>query len=239
MNCSLSPQPADAELLAYLDGDNTLAEHIAHCPACRARVQALAAAEQQLQQHLYRVDCPSAQTLGEYVLSMIDRSQRKSIRAHLAICPACRDEVEVLQTYLQALAPAPEPGLRDQVRELVARLIQGGQGTMTGVGGLQPAMAGIRGADAGPMIYEADDYQLAIEYHEDPEKPGRRVLYGLLIGDEDPSAFEVQLWREEELVAHAAVDASGNFSIEGLQPGDYDMKLIRPSLSIRLDDLTI
>jgi hypothetical protein len=40
-------------------------------------------------------------------------------------------------------------------------------------------------------------------------------------------------------VAHAAVDASGNFSIEGLQPGDYDMKLIRPSLSIRLDDLTI
>ena len=125
------------------------------------------------------------------------------------------------------------------MRVIIARLIQGGKAGLPGFGGLQPAMAGIRGSDNGPMIYGAEDYQLAIEFLEDPEKPGRRVLYGLLVGDEEPSSFEVQLWREQALVAHARVDQYGNFSINDLQPGDYDMRLIRPSLSIRLDDLSV
>jgi len=99
-------------------------------------------------------------------------------------------------------------------------------------------MAGIRGSEQAPRIYGAEEFQLAIQFQEDPEKPGRRALYGLLIGDE-PDAFEVQIWQDDALVAHTPVDAHGNFSISGLQPGGYAMKLIRPKLAIRLDDLSI
>ena len=244
MICSLSPQPTDAELLAYLDGDSRLADHIDDCPVCSARIQILAAEERLMQQKLYRAGCPSAHELGEYALGLVTQAQHKAIAAHLEICPACNEELETLQTFLLTAAPAPAPavsktGQGERIRILIARLIEDGRTALQGIGGMQPALAGVRGSETGPMIYGAEDYQLAIEFLEDPDKPGKRVLFGLLIGDDDPSAFEVELWREKSLVAHAAVDPYGNFSISDLQPGAYDMRLVRPRLAIRLDALSV
>ncbi len=245
MTCSLSPQPTDAELLAYLDGDSKLADHIEDCPVCSARVQLLAAEERVLQQNLHRAECPSARELGEYALGVVSPARQRAIAAHLQICPACNEELETMQTFLLTLAPAPAPaasaqtGPVEQIRVLIARLIEDGRAALQGVGGMQPVLAGVRGGEAGPMIYSAGEYQLAIEFLDDPNRPGKRILFGLLIGDEDPTAFEVELWQGESLIDRAEVDRYGNFNITDLPPGAYDMRLIRPQLAIQLTDLSL
>ena len=241
MSC-LSPTPTDADLLAYLDGDTSLAEHIAQCPSCQARVRKLATEEQALALTLARIDCPDALELGEYALGLVSEAKREEIALHLAHCPECARELKTLQTFLKSSSVEKSfvalQDLGKNVRVLIAKLLQDARTSMQRPGGLTPAMAGIRGVERAPLIYDAQEYQLAIQFQEDAGKPGRRALYGLLIGDE-PDAFEVQLWRENTLVAHTAVDAYGNFSISGLQPGDYDMKLVRPQLAIQLDDLGV
>jgi len=239
MTC-LSPPPTDAELLAYLDGDSSLAAHIAQCPQCRARAQALAQTENLLTKTFARIECPSALELGEYELGLLSSQRSGEIAAHLQHCPSCARELATLQTYLQATetapAPAPLTDLGDKIKTVIATLVQDFGAALSGPGRLSPAMAGVRGNEAAPQIYQAGEYQLALQLQEDPEKPDKRALYGLLIGD-NPGAFEVQLWQAEEVVAHAQVDEYGNFTITEISPGNYSMRLIRPQLSIQLDDV--
>ena len=239
MTC-LSPPPTDAELLAYLDGDSSLAAHIAQCPQCRARAQALAQTENLLTQTFARIECPSALELGEYELGLLSPQRSREIAEHLQRCPSCTRELATLQTYLQteATAPAPAPltELGDKIKTIIATLVQDLSSSLAGPSALSPAMAGIRGAETAPQIYQAGEYQLALQLQADPEKTGKRALYGLLIG-EQPGTFEVQLWHNDEVVSHAQIDEYGNFTITNIEPGNYSMKLIRPQLSIQLEDV--
>jgi hypothetical protein len=243
MTSSISPHLTDAELLAWLDDDNALAEHIARCPACQTRARMLQAENHRLQVRLYRADCPPAYELGEYGLGLLSPSRLDEIAEHLARCPHCRQELAIQQIFLAGLATEAAPETRsapvDQIRVVIATLVQDFRAGWQGMGGMQPAMAAMRGKENRPQIYDAGDYQLSLEFQEDPANPGRRALFGLLIGDDEPASFEVQIWLDDVLVAHVPVDDFGNFSISGLQPANYEMKLIRPQLAIHLNDVSI
>jgi len=89
------------------------------------------------------------------------------------------------------------------------------------------------------MIFDAGELQVTLEFYEDPEHLGQRQLVGLLVGEDKPERFQVQLWQEEGLVAEATVDELGNFVIDNLSPGHYNLKLLHPKLEIQLNDLEI
>jgi len=240
MTSTLSPHPTDAELFAWLNGDNTRNDHIVHCQTCLTRVQSLSNEERFLQVNLQRMDCPPAHELGEYQLGLLAKRQLVRMAGHVAHCPACRQELTVLREFIATVAP-PEPRqtIGKQIRVIVAKLLGDMQAGWQGMGGMQPAMAVMRGEQHKPRIYEAEDYQLTIEIQEDPENPGRRALFGLLIGDDAPASFEIQLWQGDTLITQAPVDEYGNFSVTNLMNENYDLKLIKPALEIRLEMLRL
>ena len=237
------PHPTDADLLAWLDGDNSRAAHIAHCPECRARARALQDENLLLRASMYRAECPAAHELGEYGLGLLPQTRLDEIARHVAHCPHCRQELAIQQKFLTSLAtetaPAAKSTLGEQVRIVIATLIQDLRNGWQGMGAMQPAMAAMRGKQNKPLIYEAENYQLTIEIQEDPKNRGRQALYGLLVGDDDPTSFEIQLWQGPNLIAQTDVDEYGNFSIANLMKESYDLKLIKPELEIRLEALQL
>jgi len=251
MTHTTSSHLSDAALLAWLDGDATAAEHMARCQHCQARARDLRQQETALRKIAHRMTCPPAHTLAEYALGLLPNAQHNELSQHLAHCPHCRQELALQQQFMAATAPATAPAptpapasaptLGQQVKIIVAQLLQDARDAWqnTGTGSLQPALAAMRGQVDGPQIYTAGDYQLSLELIPDPENQGRRALIGLLLGDNAPETFEIQLWQQDALITHTRIDPHGNFSINKLPPGNYELKLIRPQLIIHLNNVTL
>jgi anti-sigma factor RsiW len=237
MVCSFPPELPNDELLAYVNGEagEHVAAHIARCAGCRERAQALARAEGRLIDAFYRSACPTAHELGEYVLGMLAGERVRSVAAHLADCPHCAKEAAQLASYLEMLRPDIEVSPLRRMHTLVAELIHGAQrGAALGLPRLAPAYAGLRGAEeGGTLIYRAGDWQATLETEEDEAQPGRRVLLGLLTGPALPGAL-ARLWRSDAEVAAAPVDQVGNFTLAGVEPGDYALVIESGEVEIRI-----
>lgn len=243
MTCILPPELDDHELLMYLDGeaDPHVTAHLEQCPDCRKRAERLTQWQAQLSVQLYRFTCPSPLELGEYHLGILPHDQAAAVTQHLAECPHCTREVAQLKNYLAELAPSLEPSLLEQVKErarvVIARLVSGGEGNLFGGSSLAPAYAGIRGAEAGPYLYQAEDTQIAIEVQDDAQQPGRKAILGLAMGQE-PSGLAF-LWGAERRIAVVPVDDLGNFVIPGLIPGSYELILSGPAMEIHIQELQV
>jgi hypothetical protein len=246
MACISPPGPADIDLLAYLDGepDDPVAAHLAQCPHCRERAQGLARMQGYLTARLYRFDCPPMAELGEYHFGLLSSDQAAAVASHLAFCPHCAAEIAQLEGYLADLAPdlEPELGLLEKapgrIRVLVARALKGG----TGLDVLlqpAPALAGLRGDEGDSLIYEADEFQVVIEIHRDPDRPEGRTILGLVVGLDDPHQLEVHLWHADQRVASVTVEELGNFAIPGVSPGSYELILGGPEVEIHIQDLEV
>ncbi len=107
MTCVSPPQPAEGDLLAYLDGeaDDQVIAHLERCPHCRERARCLAHLQDRLMAQLYRFDCPSPEALGEYYLGVLSGDEAATVAWHLAECPRCAGEMAQLEGYLADLAP--------------------------------------------------------------------------------------------------------------------------------------
>ena len=190
--------------------------------------------EKRLAAQLYRITCPPPDELGEYHLQMVTGSRAAAIKQHLNDCPHCRAELAQLQTYLAGLTPDIEHSLGERLQIWMARLIPSG---MMGGGTMQPALA-VRGQDDGPLMYEAGDAQLSLEVQDDPARPGKRTILGLLIGV-DLEETAAHLWQDSEKAAQAAIDEFGNFVFAGLAPGAYELIIGGPDFEIHLQDLAV
>ena len=246
MTCLPLPELDDDILLAYVDGeaDPEIRRHVAQCPHCQEKARRLASLQDRLTAHLYRIACPTPHELGEYHLSVLSPSQAQAVGEHLSLCPHCAHEVTQLEEYLGKLAPSLEPGLLQQAKERarvwVARLVSGGVGGGSlGQPAFAPLLAGVRGAEAGPLIYQAEDVQLIIEIQQDVEQPDRAGILGLATGLGTIQRVEAELWQAEELVASASVDDLGNFSLSGVTPGSYELILRGADFEIRIKDLDV
>ena len=245
MACTSPPELNDRDLLTYLDGeaDHHTLTHLENCPHCREKARRLTFLQDRLTTQLYRVTCPPPMDLGEYHLGMLPRDQAVTVTHHLAECSHCTREVAQLRDYLTELAPALEPSplerIKERARVLVARLVNGRLET-----GLLaqpvpvPAYAGVRGEEREPYLYQADDVQIAIEVQDDAERPGRKVILGLVLGAEC-AGLEAHLWRDDQRIAVVPVDELGNFVIPDMVPGSYELILSGPEAEIHIQDLQV
>jgi hypothetical protein len=129
--------------------------------------------------------------------------------------------------------------VKGQVRVLFARLVSGSEAPpLFGGPALAPAYASLRGAEAGPALYEADEFQIAIEVQDDAQEPHCKAILGLTLGP-DPSGGLAFLWQARQRVAVVPVDDLGNFVIPGLSPGSYELILSGPGIEIHIQELPV
>lgn len=249
MACVRSPKLSDNELLAYLAGDAnpSTAAHLLECTLCRQRVDSLATQEKQLLASLYRSQCPSPLTLSEYHIGFLSAVATRAIDLHLHSCPHCRHEIQQLTDYLAAVAPTldiePSPTLWERSRILVTRLVEElpNFGALNGLStGGAMATAGLRGGAMGvQLVYAADEVQVIIDVQTDLAHPAQRMLLGLLLGLDTPQNVTAQLWHADQPVATALVDELGNFILDNLTPGAYDLILSDDTIEVHVQALVI
>lgn len=87
-----------SEIIAAADGEaseDTVA-HLRHCALCRQRVATLRNVQQALRRRLYRALCPTTEQLIDYCQGMLSPDQQALLAHHIAACPYCRAEVDLM-----------------------------------------------------------------------------------------------------------------------------------------------
>lgn len=182
---------------------------------------------------LYRVLCPSSQTLGEYHLALLPLEEMEQVQAHLSICPHCRREVENLQTFLlteEETSARPAPWT-SRVKVLLAELLTSSSS--------QPAwgLAGVRGSEEDDvLLYQAEEWQVALTVL--PDSAAQKTLLGTVFGPAVTN-WQVFLESEHERVGATAVDETSSFEFSHLETGDYALILQSDQTEINILSLTI
>lgn len=222
-------------LLAYVDGAvdaatrQRIERELARSPELQAELNALERMQLALARSLGYTALPTQLELGEYVLGVAAPEAVAAIERASAAYPHLAREVSELRGYLAdldlppaaAAAQAPAVPARERVRLVVARLVEG----LSGLGGAAPAWAGVRGGQTAERIYQIDDGQLIVAMQENSERPQTRDILGLVIGLPADYEYWVALYQAEQMKARAAMDAHGNFVINGVQPDLYALVL--------------
>jgi hypothetical protein len=243
MKCLLSI--SDGDLLAYLDGEGRpdIQAHVATCAACAQRVQDLAASEAHLRQTLYRADCPSAQTLGDYHHGFLNAAEQRAVASHLARCPHCAAELARLDQFLDDIEPTLALSPFDTVRVLTARLMSWGRDAVGSIGLAAPSLGygAVRGGDDGTRVYHAEGFQIFLDCEADPMRHGRRRIQGLVTRSDGGGAglFEARLTAIGQAPTKASLDDLGDFAFGGLMPGVYHLTLVGPGLEIRVEGIDL
>lgn len=111
--------------------------------------------------------------------------------------------------------------------------------TLTFDSGLQPAAAGMRGADvqepARQLIYSVEIADIALNIQ--PRQQSQNVdLIGQILPKSDAPAdsFSVELTQSGMAIGSAAADDLGEFSFENLAPGEYELGLRSQHVDVRI-----
>jgi anti-sigma factor RsiW len=114
--CSAPPALGGLALIAAADGeaDEATREHLQSCPHCAARVAQIRRLQARLLRRLYRLHCPSSGVLVDYCQGLLDPFQRAAVSHHLALCPHCAAELNLLQRA-ELMADAVGVGPRGRV----------------------------------------------------------------------------------------------------------------------------
>jgi anti-sigma factor RsiW len=245
MICHRIPPFEGLQLLMALDGqaDPEVAMHMSQCPHCQEHVDQLAQIQHTATTRLFRAACPSALELGEYQLGILPAATSAHLQQHVASCPHCAHELRQLASFMDSLDPYlrtdPLAAIKQSITVLVARLVTRPQFSgLAGRPGFSPALAGLRGEAAGPLTYEAGDVQIILDIQNDQQHTDRKAVIGLVIGWVEQDV-QVHLWRAEQRVGATAVDTFGNFSIDDLAPGAYELFLTGEHSEIHIQDLHV
>lgn len=244
MVCVRSTVVSDSELLAYGAGeaDAGLTAHIANCAACQQRAAALVALERRLTTSLYRLACPSSLALGEYQLGLLGAADARAVAFHMQHCPHCAAEVIELTTYLAQVAPTIEretiAPLAERVRVLVAQLVAP-FANLGALGGPTAATAGLRGDVGAQLVYTVDGVQVIIDVQSDLQHPEQRTILGLVLGLPTAQTVTAHLWRTDQAVATTVIDDLGNFVMDALTPGIYDLILSSDKTEVHIQNLLL
>jgi hypothetical protein len=185
--------------------------------------------EQRLRLSLYRVDCPDAQTLGDYELDMLDPVERTRVAAHAADCEECTSELGELRTFLAGPTSVPEPVLH-RARRIVATLFTP-----------QPGLAygGLRGAsDPTTRIYEAADVTITLG----PGSTSGSLLGLVVAGDTVPTGLEgqtVRLVNPTGTPAATRLDDLGNFEFDRVAAGIYSLEVDLSAGVVVIEELRV
>lgn len=237
MTCVSPPELEETALLSFLAGeaDQGVEDHLELCSHCSQRAATLKLMEAGLKSGLYRVDCPRPQTLVEYQSGFLEDMAEAGISEHVQVCPHCKLELETLAQYLAQEAPPAVGTVGDRVNVLLARLMQGRGATDLG---LAQAAVGTRGPEPKTQLFEAEGAQIALDTSADPNQPGKLQLLGYISGLAG-GEWSTSVWSEGELLLSVPIDEAGNFILEGLPVGTYDLILTGSQTEILISDLTL
>lgn len=105
---------SDAQLLAWLDGDRSLAQDFSSCEPCRQRALALHIEERRLRLLFFRAECPSTLLLAEYGMGLLSKKEKAKIDAHIIGCPHCSQELAWQRQFMASLAASSETALQGE-----------------------------------------------------------------------------------------------------------------------------
>jgi hypothetical protein len=224
MKCISSPALGDAQIISFIEGeaDAAVTIHMVECQFCAQRAERWLNLQNNLKAKLYRRSCPTPMELGDYHLGLLSKPRDSVVEQHMRRCPLCRREVNELEAYLKELVP--QPGVRESVRVLIARLIGGQTGEeSSGV----PAVA-LRGERNGPITYEADGLVIIVDIQAN--STGQASILGQVAADDQDKWTDsmVELRQADAPPKTAAVDDLGSFHFEEVLIGSTELTITSP-----------
>ena len=241
------PHASDEALAAFAmrraehqeDADDPEARHIGQCQECQAEVAHIKLLLRQLDQHVYRLECPSVEQLTAYALGELGATERRRIAAHVQGCARCADEVAITR---EVLAPANPPGALAAIRRVLAGLVPS-QSTLTPALNLRDRSR--PDEDNAPRIFRAEGVEITLRSEADR---GNAVLYGMIGRDEADAGtapISVRLLQSIE-TAHVepAVAATADVELDAFElgpvpSGTYQVEVLLADRVIVIPSLTL
>jgi hypothetical protein len=231
------PHFADEILLAYIEGevDIETAMKIERSPADKKRAKHLAGLQNKLIKRLYRMECPSSESLGEYELGILDRGRMVAVAKHLLICPVCRSELSQLREFLRNPEPLGQTGIIEGLRVAFADLI-GARDKGSDHLPLTPAFSSLRGRSSEPLILKAEGAVITLEIQRDGD---RFNIFGQVAADDQDhwTGAEVSFIQEKDVLCNALLDDLGAFQCVGIPPGQLELQVENKSGLIIIADI--
>jgi hypothetical protein len=250
--CKLPPELDDLALIAAIDGEaeTEVLAHLRACPHCAARAHRFADLQGLLRKQLFRIFCPSSETLVAFQQGVLASDQRATLEAHLEDCPHCSREQRLLLQLVGDPLSSRSPPLGALFNTSVGGMIVGKLRQVFAE--LLPApaieLAGAYGRLRGPAqmaqyAYHAENLQINIGVRRVAQHAERRVVVGSVeIEDEDLVAFEAataSLLRHDVPISTAEIDDLGNFVLDNLMPGTYRLSLRLPDREVVIEALSL
>jgi hypothetical protein len=240
------PEEALAAYAIDPEGEDTVAQHIARCPACATEVAEMSTLVSRLNTQLARYGCPTSEEITEYVAGMLPSAERAAIEQHMQQCSRCASDVAETREFLAQEDPilswkhAPSA-----VRRLIPALR--GKGT--------PAFAapafGLRGEAKEMTEFSDEDNDVMISLRYIADVRGRETLMGSIISGKQPEltldeSIPVRLrsFAEEDdapapdLIAEAVAEG-GNFELAPVPPGQYQIEADLPDCLVVVGPITV
>ena len=216
MRCISSPPLEDAQLVSFIDGevDESVIVHIEQCAFCRERAELWTGQQKHLRGRLYRRDCPSSMTLGEYRLRMLPAPQLLVIAQHLRECVVCRQEVAELENTLVDLSP--DWDILKPIQILIATL-----------GGSNRALAAnaLRGTSRGLKPFVADGVVITLGIQ--PAQNGQVSIRGNVDAENQAqwTGATVVLQQTDGVQQISSLDEDGVFHFVRAQTGSTEITI--------------
>jgi hypothetical protein len=251
--CSWPIALDDLALIAAIDGEAEpdVMAHLRDCPYCSERAHVFADMQGLLRKQLFRMFCPTSEELAAYQQGMLSGDQKARITDHLKECPHCTREFNLLEQLSCETLPARSPPqingksaqahsgtLSGKLRQIAATLLEPPTNPFVGAYGT------LRGpAQASQYAYHAENLQLTLGVQRVVSRSDRRVIHGALELDDDQSDLlsgaTANLSHNETLIRTAKLDELGNFVLDDIDPGTYQLALRLPDREVIVEALSL
>lgn len=202
--------------------------------------------------------CPSFERLIDYLDNRLPEAKAASVATHLATsCKACgekRDwyqQVRLVAASDETVEPPPwvlkravrifdtqrhRPRLAKRIGEAIASLV------FDSFAG--PALAGVRSTETAErqLLYRAGDYSIDLQIA--PSEHAHADLIGQVLKESDSSyesvsGLKLDIARDAKVVFSAVTNELGEFKINGMELGVYDLRVELSEGNITVPDLLI
>jgi hypothetical protein len=266
MECCEPGAIRDEELIAYLEGESVrsaVPEHLARCQSCSSRLATYQKLNRKLTHKLYRWECPSSQTIGEYHLGLIDSRQAIDVEVHIQNCVLCAAELKTLTAFLAAdpmledrtaIAPRTMMSSSHYVKDIQQTVglvreqaLAGARRVMamllpSSVSGLayQRSSGSQITTTAWPRDYQADDIHISLQLEPNSRQRGLLQLIGFITRQGQVvdvlQGVAVQLSKQAEYVETQYIDDLGNVVFPSLAPATYTLEITMPDTMVVVID---
>jgi hypothetical protein len=195
------------------------------------------------------------ETLADWAEGRLPEEEARAVEQRLAEADeATRAEAEWLRKFYRlsrgVIIEGPPAGQRAELARVFEAYAEGRRrlgplkrltATLSFGGGLQP-LAGVRSAGGaeGQLVYTTEAADVALNFRRRPGNGKLDVDGQVFPNDEgEPEAFGVQILRGIDEVGTTATDELGEFSFEGVAPGEYQILLSSEEVEILISPVEL